>query len=202
MVPDYIIQMIKDPEEHDSEWGRSCRYCDSRHGSYDKPLEHYIDCLWWRACDELHIPIDPAKHAIFEPKPHDPCETCGWAYVSDEDWRGRVKPDEPGDYNVHVGHLARAAGMTVEEYQNRPIRVVDYLPAFHLERGVIKFVTPADLGVNWSPKVTFEGAEFEQREGAGGFCAPLAPLYNLQSTNTDRRPLMDADVDIDPEVTT
>lgn len=192
-LPDWAAEMLRNPIDYDTEWGESCRWCGRRstYRAGHAPryvLEHYIDCSWVLHADEIGIPADEIH--IYEPTLRDPCATCGYRWDDEDDWRGRDMPEPVGDYETHEAHLAAEAGMTVEQYRNRPIRMLDLLPPFDLsKRGGITFVTAPALPIEF-PVVR----SIEPHEGQTGFiCAPPTPLYDLQRFNTDRRPIMDAD---------
>lgn len=123
--PDWLYELLKDPEQNDSEWGRSCHFCGSTHGSYDKPLEHYIDCVWVEATRAIASDLTdqlPPGHAIFEPIPCAPCEKCGWHYDSPDDWRGREMPppSDEATQQAHTLHRCEDHGITLEEYDAGP----------------------------------------------------------------------------------
>lgn len=172
-IPEWILTLLADPASHDSEWGRSCHFCESSHGRYDEPLLHYIDCPWIIAMDRAGLPL-PSGHGIFEPKRSTPCERCGWYYNSREDWRGREMPPPAGPelQLAHDTHIAEDHGITIEEYYAGPPRpdgaiynlynlpgsgtfawhmiwgtysIKNCLPVICAPRGGIKFVAPPPL---------------------------------------------------------
>lgn len=168
--PDWLYELLIEPEEHDSEHGRSCHFCGSTHGRYDEPLEHYIDCVWLIACTSAGVSTE--GHLVYEPKMMEPCEKCGWYYDSPDDWRGRGLPrpeatDEMGE--AHDRHRCEEHGITYEQYLVGPGGGVGGYPVFGFdgrlawdmkwmheemwksmrfnpaERGAIAYIKPPDL---------------------------------------------------------
>lgn len=143
----FIHQLLLGPEEYDSEWGRSCHFCHSDHGRYDAPLEHYIDCPWLWACSHFGVPVDWAKHVVFEPEIK-PCEECGYYYVFSDDWRGRDLPEPCAEelIEIHDAHIAESLHMTLEQYRAAsPYALMLRSVNFHATRGGISFIKPPDV---------------------------------------------------------
>ncbi len=133
------------PWEHSREGlDDGCHFCGSTHDDYDRTprYHHFIDCQWLEAMS--YLGREHPDHGVFIPAPPDPpCEICGWQYLDEDEWRGRELPpisDVP--FERHEEHLAAEAGMTVEEWRNRPIRISDLLPDFKAPRGGILFFAP------------------------------------------------------------
>lgn len=155
--PDWVYRLLEEPEQNDSEWGRSCHFCGSTHGRYDAPLEHYIDCPWLLGATRAGV--DTTGHIVFVPTPNAECAACGWYYNSREEWRGREDemppPADPALSEIHDTHIAVDHGITLEQFRGNELywmhrwmmqEVSERMIArFTEERGGISYIQPPDL---------------------------------------------------------